>query len=65
MFLCTIAVFLVTKLFPTRLASLSPPATYWAFASVSLASNFFYFFLMPETRGKTALEVKQMFVDRK
>ena len=64
MFLCTIAVFLVTKIFPTLLATLSPPVTYWIFAAVSLVSNFFYFFFMPETRGKTALELKQMFLER-
>ena len=64
MFLCTIAVFLVTKIFPTLLATLSPPVTYWIFAAVSLVSNFFYFFFMPETRGKTALEIKQMFLER-
>ena len=29
--------------------------------AVSLASNLFYFFLMPETRGKSAVEIKQMF----
>ena len=64
MFLCTTAIFLVTKIFPFLLASLSPPGTYWSFAAVSLASNLFYFFLMPETRGKTALEIKQMFQGR-
>ena len=53
--------FIVTKTFPSLLATLSPPGTYWLFAAVSLASNIFYFFFMPETRGKTALEVKQLF----
>ena len=64
MFLCTTAIFLVTKIFPFLLTSLSPPGTYWSFAAVSLASNVFYFFVMPETRGKTALEIKQMFLGR-
>ena len=61
MFLCTLANFLVTKLFSSLLTSLSSPVTYWSFAAVSLASNLFYFFLMPETRGKSAVEIKQMF----
>ena len=53
--------FIVTKTFPSLLVALSPPGTYRLFAAVSLASNIFYFFFMPETRGKTALEVKQLF----
>ena len=53
--------FILIKTFPALLAALSPPGTFWLFAAVSLASNFFYFFFMPETRGKTGLEVKQMF----
>ena len=57
-----ISLFVVTKTFPALLASLSPPGTYWLFSAVSLASNLFYFFFMPETRGKTALEVKQIFM---
>ena len=56
-----ISLFIVTKTFPSLLITLSPPGTYWLFSSISLSSNFFYFFFMPETRGKTALEVKQMF----
>ena len=60
--LATTAVFIVTKVFPTLLDTLSPHGTYWLFAAISLASNIFYFFFMPETRGKTALEIKQMFL---
>ena len=56
-----ISLFLVTKTFPSLLVILSPPGTYWLFSAISLSSNFFYFFFMPETRGKTALEVKQIF----
>ena len=60
--LATSAVFIVTKVFPTLLESLSPHGTYWLFSAISLASNIFYFFFMPETRGKTAVEIKQMFL---
>ena len=56
--LAAAAIFIVTKYF---LATLSYHGTYWLFAAVSLSSNFFYFFFMSETRGKTALEIKQMF----
>ena len=57
-----ISLFVVTKTFPALLTTLSPPGTYWLFAAISFASNFFYFFFMPETRGKTALEVKHIFM---
>ena len=59
-----ISLFVVTKTFPFLLISLSPPGTYWLFSAISLASNVFYFFFMPETRGKTALEVKQIFTNK-
>ena len=48
-----IPIFIVTKTFPTLLADLSPPGTYWLFASICLVSNIFYFFFMPETRERS------------
>ena len=54
-------VFLITKIYPTLLQFIAPHAIYWLLASVALSSNIFYAFMMPETRGKTPLEVKQMF----
>ena len=56
-----ISLFISTKTFLSLLTTLSPPGTYWLFAAISLSSNLFYFFFMPETKGKTVLEVKQMF----
>ena len=44
------------------LLHLSPHGTYWLFAAVGFSSNIFYYFLMPETKGKTPVEVKQMFL---
>ena len=61
---CSIAlifVFAVTKTFPTLLLLLPPYALYWLFAVIAFISNFFYLFFMPETRGKTPVEVKNMF----
>ena len=58
-----IAIFLLTKLFPTLLHTLSPHGTYWLFALVCLSSNLFYYFFMPETRGKTVVEIKQIFLE--
>ena len=60
--LATLAVFIITKTFPTLLATLSPHGTYWLFAAVCLTTNLFYYFLMPETRGKSAGEIKQIFL---
>ena len=57
-----VPVFLATKIFPTLLQLLTPAGTYWLFAAVGFSSNFFYYFCMPETKGKTALEVKQLFL---
>jgi len=54
-------VFIVTKAFPTMLIHLTPHGTYWLFASVALSSNFFYIFLVPESKGKTPLEMQKMF----
>ena len=51
-----IPIFIVTKTFPTLLATLSPPGTYWLFASICLVSNIFYFFFMPETMARNGYE---------
>ena len=58
-------VFAVTKTFPTLTTLTSPQVIYWTFSGVALASNFFYFFLLPETKGETPLEVKNMFLERR
>ena len=60
-FLATLAIFIVTEMFPILLAVLSQHGTYWLSASISLSSSLFYYFLMPEMRGKTTLEIKQIF----
>ena len=57
-----VPIFLTTKIFPSLLLHLSPQGTYWLFAAIGFSSNFFYYFLMPETKGKTPVEVKQMFL---
>ena len=57
-----VPIFLTTKIFPSLLLHLSPQGTYWLFAVIGFSSNFFYYFLMPETKGKTPVEVKQMFL---
>ena len=56
-----IFVFTITKTYPTLLLLVPPYALYWLFAAIALSSNIFYWFCLPETRGKTPLEVKHMF----
>ena len=40
-FLATLAIFIVTEMFPILLAVLSPHGTYWLSASISLSSSLF------------------------
>ena len=56
-----ITLFIITKLFPTLLVVLTPYGTYWLFASFSLAANVLYYFFLPETKGKTLLEIQNSF----
>ena len=51
-----VPIFIVTKTFPTLLVTLTPPGTYWLFASICLVSNIFYFFFMPETSTRNGYE---------
>ena len=55
-------VFTITKTYPTLLLLIPSYALYWLFAAIALSSNFFYYWFLPETRGKTPLEVKNMFL---
>ena len=63
--LSNLPMFALTKVFPTLQQAMSPGAPFWLLAAVSALSNIFYFFFLPETRGKTALEVKQIFSKQK
>ena len=54
-------IFVVTKIFPALLDLLASYGTYWLFASFSLSANILYFFFLPETKGKTLLEIQQIF----
>ena len=60
--LSNLPMFALTKVFPTLLQVLPPGVPFLLLAAVSGLSNLFYFFFLPETRGKTALEVKQIFL---
>jgi len=60
--LANVPIFVLTLIFPTLKELLTPAVTYWIFAFFGLISNIFYFFFMPETRGKTPLEIKEIFL---
>ena len=60
-FRASVSIFIVTKLFPSMLELMSAHGTYWLYASISLSANILYYFFIPETKGKTMLEIKQGF----
>ena len=59
--LTVITIFITTKMFPTMVVLLGPHWTYWMFGSVALISNAFYLFLVPETKGKSLVEIQKEF----
>ena len=60
--LSNLPMFALTKGFPSLQQVLPPGGPFWLLAAISGLSNLFYFFFLPETRGKTALEIKQIFL---
>ena len=59
--LTVMSIFITTKMFPTMLELLGPHWTYWMFGSVALISNAFYYFFVPETKGKSLVEIQKGF----
>ena len=57
----SLAIFIVTKMFPSLLHLMGPHGTYWLFAAIAMSSNFFFYFLVPETKGRSFLEMQQYF----
>ncbi|XP_058797884.1 facilitated trehalose transporter Tret1-like [Phymastichus coffea] len=51
-------VFLVTKTFPTMKVILNSSGAFWVFAVIMGIATVFTFFVVPETKGKTAQEVQ-------
>jgi hypothetical protein len=54
-------IFLVVKLFPAMTTALGAPTTYWLFAAACVAIVAFTLAFVPETRGKTLVEIEQIF----
>lgn len=55
-----LCVFLVTKLFPLLNGAVGIGPTFWCFTVCSIFGTAFVLFLVPETKGKTLLEVQEM-----
>ena len=59
--LATLAIFTILKVFPILQAALGQAGTYWLLGSIALSSNGFFYFFVPETKGKTFVEIQQCF----
>ena len=57
----TLAIFVITKIFPLLQTLLGQHGTYWLLGSVALSSNMFFYFFVPETKGKSYVEIQQHF----
>ena len=57
----SVSIFGTTKLFPTLLDVMSGYGVYWLFAGIAFSANILYHFFIPETKGKTMLEIRQEF----
>jgi len=53
--------FIIIQIFPTLVENLSSFGTYWIFASFALSCNVLYYFVLPETKDLSLLEIKQLF----
>ena len=60
--LTVIAVFVLVKTFHLLLLVAGPHGTFLMFAAVAMTANIFLYYLMPETKGKSLLDVKERFL---
>ena len=60
-----LSMFVVTQTFSFLLVLLTPSGTYWLYASFSLLTTLFLLFFLPETKGKTLLEIQEDFKKKK
>ena len=56
-----LSVFIITKIFPMLQRRLGQHGTYWLLGSVALCSNAFFYFFVPETKGKSFVEIQLLF----
>ncbi|BFG03883.1 facilitated trehalose transporter Tret1-2 homolog [Drosophila madeirensis] len=55
-----LSAFTVTLLFPILKDSIGPGPTFWIFTVIAVLSFFYALFFVPETKGKTILEIQDM-----
>ncbi|KAH8327265.1 hypothetical protein KR074_008859, partial [Drosophila pseudoananassae] len=55
-----LSAFIVTLLFPILKESIGPGPTFWIFTAVAVISFFYSIFCVPETKGKTILEIQHI-----
>ncbi|XP_068625496.1 facilitated trehalose transporter Tret1-like [Battus philenor] len=61
----TTMIFLTTKYFPMLLSKVGPAITYWSFGGVCILMCLFIMFCLPETKGKSFVEIQGVFSKKK
>ncbi|GLG93599.1 hypothetical protein R5R35_003750 [Gryllus longicercus] len=59
-----IFVFIVVKTFPEFKHLLGIPGTFWMYGAISLFGSLFFFFCLPETKGRSLQEIEDYFCGR-
>jgi hypothetical protein len=57
-------VFTVVKTFPLIQHVASNPGSFWIYGSISLLGTIFFYLCLPETKGRTLLEIEDYFSGR-
>ncbi|XP_068147231.1 facilitated trehalose transporter Tret1-2 homolog [Drosophila tropicalis] len=55
-----LSAFLVTLLFPILKSSINPGPTFWIFTVIAVIAFFYCIFFVPETKGKTIVEIQHI-----
>lgn len=57
--------FLANKLFLSMLNTMTMPGTFWFYSAVALIGSVVLYFVLPETEGRTLMEIEQHFAGSK
>jgi len=55
-----LSAFMVTLLFPILKTSIGPGPTFWIFTVIAVLAFLYSLFFVPETKGKTIIEIQHM-----